>query len=62
MIPSSRPQVLDAVEFLTLEAWQLPFVLRVDSITNYQHTTATEDDLIVADLVEGVTQPYPKYA
>ena len=47
------PQVLDAVEFLTLEAWQLPFVLRVDSITNYQHTTATEDDLIVADLVEG---------
>ena len=47
------PQVLDAVEFLTIEAWQLPFVLRVDSITNYQHTTATEDDLIVADLVEG---------
>ena len=47
------PQVLDAVEFLTLEAWQLPFVLRVDSITNYQHTTATEDDLIVGDLVEG---------
>ena len=47
------PQVLDAVEFLTLEAWQLPFVLRVDSITNYQHTRATEDDLIVADLVEG---------
>ncbi len=38
---------------MTLEAWQLPFVLRVDSITNYQHTTATDDDLIVADLVEG---------
>ena len=47
------PEILDAVEFLTLEAWQLPFVLRVDSITNYQHTTATDDDLIVADLVEG---------
>ena len=47
------PEILDAVELLTLEAWQLPFVLRVDSITNYQHTTATDDDLIVADLVEG---------
>ncbi|MBT4100203.1 MAG: MMPL family transporter [Gemmatimonadetes bacterium] len=47
------PAVLDAVEYLTLDAWQLPFVLRVDSITNYQHTVATDDDLIVADLVEG---------
>ena len=47
------PEVLDAIELLTLDAWQLPFVLRVDSITNYQHTTATEDDLVVADLVEG---------
>ena len=47
------PEILDAIERLTLDAWQLPFALRVDSITNYQHTTATEDDLIVADLVEG---------
>jgi uncharacterized protein len=47
------PQILDALEKLTAEAWQLPFVLRVDSITNYQHTEATEDDLVVADLVEG---------
>ena len=31
----------------------MPFVLRVDSITNHQHTTATDDDLIVADLIEG---------
>ncbi len=47
------PAILDAVELLTEEAWQLPYVLRVDSITNHQHTTATDDDLIVADLVEG---------
>ena len=47
------PEILDAIERLTLDAWQLPYALRVDSITNYQHTTATEDDLIVADLVEG---------
>ncbi|NKB70603.1 MAG: MMPL family transporter [Candidatus Latescibacteria bacterium] len=47
------PVVLDAIETLTHEAWQLPYMLRVDSISNYQHTEATEDDLIVADLVEG---------
>ena len=47
------PQILDAIEKLTAESWLLPFALRVDSITNYQHTEATEDDLVVADLVEG---------
>ena len=47
------PRILDAVEKLTLDAWQLPFAFRVDSITNFQHTEATEDDLVVADLVEG---------
>jgi len=50
-----EPQVLAAIEETTLDAWQLPFVLRVDSITNYQHTEATEDDLVVADLIEGAT-------
>jgi len=47
------PQILDAIESLTLNAWQLPFVLRVDSMANFQHTVATDDDLVVADLVEG---------
>ena len=42
---------LAAVEFLTEESWQLPFVLRVDSISNFQHTYAVDDDLIVEDLV-----------
>jgi len=46
------PEVLEAVETITQKAWLLPFALRVDSVTNFQHTTATEDDLIVADLVE----------
>ena len=31
--------------------WQIPFSTRVDSITNHQHTSAEEDDLIVDDLV-----------
>ncbi len=48
---------LDAVEHLTREAWKLPYAMRVDSVTNFQHTRADEDDLIVADLVtEALTQ------
>lgn len=44
--------VLAAVKELTERSWQLPYSTRVDSITNYQHTMAEEDDLVVADLVE----------
>ena len=43
---------LEAVRWLTGESWQIPYSLRVDSLTNYQHTRAEGDDLIVADLVE----------
>ncbi len=50
------PDVLEAVEIITEKAWLLPFALRVDSITNFQHTTSTADDLIVADLVEHARQ------
>ncbi|HID46195.1 MAG TPA: RND transporter, partial [Chromatiaceae bacterium] len=46
------PNILATVEWLTRESWQIPYSLRVDSITNYQHTEAEEDDLRVADLVE----------
>jgi len=41
-----------AVEALTEASWQLPFAIRVDGITNFQHSRAQEDDLIVTDLVE----------
>jgi len=44
-------EVLSVVEELTEKAWQIPYSNRVDSITNYQHTEAEEDDLIVRDLV-----------
>ncbi|MDN4503087.1 MMPL family transporter [Alteromonadaceae bacterium BrNp21-10] len=36
---------------LTDEAWQVPYSSRIDSITNYQHTQAEDDDLLVEDLV-----------
>jgi predicted RND superfamily exporter protein len=42
---------LTAVEELTEAAWQIPYAIRVDSVSNFQHTYAIEDDLIVEDLV-----------
>tara|TARA_R110001592_G_scaffold52649_3_gene161231 strand:- start:10356 stop:12689 length:2334 start_codon:yes stop_codon:yes gene_type:complete len=42
---------LAIIEQLTDMAWQLPYSIRVDSITNYQHTIAEDDDLIVDNLV-----------
>ncbi|MBW9263518.1 MAG: MMPL family transporter [Candidatus Thiodiazotropha sp. (ex. Lucinisca nassula)] len=44
-------RTLTAVTELTKEAWQIPYSIRVDSITNFQHTYAEGDDLIVEDLV-----------
>lgn len=43
---------LAAVAALTRQAWQIPFSLRVDSITNFQYTHADGDDLVVEDLVQ----------
>ena len=40
-----------AVEEITAQAWQIPYATRVDSITNFQHTWAKGDELIVEDLI-----------
>lgn len=42
---------LAALKALTKESWQVPYSSRVDSITNFQHTFAEYDDMIVEDLV-----------
>ncbi|MCH9670501.1 MAG: MMPL family transporter [Gammaproteobacteria bacterium] len=42
---------VEAVKWLTEQAWQLPYSTRVDSISNFQHTKAQGDDLLVSDLV-----------
>lgn len=47
-----QPRVLDAIKFVTEQSWLFPRAIRVDSITNYQHVSADEDDLTVADLVD----------
>ncbi|MBU1436005.1 MAG: MMPL family transporter [Gammaproteobacteria bacterium] len=50
------PEVLAVVKELTDAAWQTPHSLRVDSITNFQHTAAVDDDLLVEDLLLDVAQ------
>ena len=37
---------------LTEAAWRAPYSSRVNSLTNYTHSEAFEDDLVVAPLVE----------
>ncbi|HEY5649245.1 MAG TPA: MMPL family transporter [Nitrospiria bacterium] len=43
---------LEDLRLFTRDAWQIPHSIRVDSLTNFQHTRADGDDLFVADLVE----------
>lgn len=45
-------EVLGAFEELTEAAWQTPYSSRVDSLTNYLHSEAFGDELVVAPLVE----------
>ena len=45
-------EALAAIEELTEAAWLAPHTTRVDSLTNYSHSEAFEDDLIVGPLVE----------
>lgn len=42
---------LTGIHELTKDSWQVPYSTRVDSITNFQHSKALDDDLIVEDLV-----------
>ncbi len=43
---------LTAAAWLTKAAWNTPFSRRVDSLANFQYTTADGDDLYVRDLVD----------
>jgi len=54
-------QTLAAVEDLTARAWQIPYAIRVDSVSNFQHTYGIDDDLIVEDLVTDARQQSRDY-
>lgn len=43
---------LASLEWLTEQAWQIPASTRVNSLTNFQHTSAFGDDLAVEELVQ----------
>ncbi len=45
-------EALGAIEELTEAAWHVPWASRVDSLTNYYHSEAIEDDLNVERLVD----------
>ena len=52
-------ETLSIVEYLTDEAWRIPFAIRVDSVSNFQYSWAEGDDLIVEDLVVGAEAKTP---
>ena len=49
---ATSQEALSAALWLTDAAWKTPYARRVDSLANFQHTTADGDDLYVRDLVD----------
>ena len=49
---ATSQDALSATVWLTEAAWQTPYTRRVDSLANFQYTTADGDDLYVRDLVD----------
>ncbi len=47
-------EALSAVKEITERTWKIPYSSRVDSVTNFQHTRAEDDNLIVEDLVQDI--------
>ncbi len=45
------PETLNMIEEFTADAWKIPYAIRVDAVTNFQHTQAFDDDLMVDDLI-----------
>lgn len=45
-----KQEFLNLIHQTTERLWQMPYVIRVDSITNFQHSYARGDTLIVDDL------------
>ena len=45
-------ETLKAIVDITERAWQTPYSIRVDSLSNFQHTYADGDDLTVENLIE----------
>ncbi|WP_299880708.1 RND family transporter [uncultured Cocleimonas sp.] len=51
-----KTDTLAAIEDVTERAWQTPYSIRVDSLSNYQHSESVEDDMSVANLYEEASE------
>ena len=49
---ATSEDALSAAVWLTKAAWNTPYSRRVDSLANFQYTTADSDELFVRDLVD----------
>src|SRR5689334_19871430 len=49
-------KTLAAIEWLTAEGWKVPASIRVDSVTNFQYSRASGDELATSDLEIGRAQ------
>lgn len=45
------PEALRVIHYITEQSWKAPYAIRVDSLTNYQYSRASDDELIIEDLV-----------
>lgn len=57
---ATSESTLSAIVWLTNEAWKTPYSRRVDSLANFQYTTAVGDDLYVRNLIESEEIALPK--
>ncbi|MEL6782097.1 MAG: efflux RND transporter permease subunit, partial [Pseudomonadota bacterium] len=53
-------ETLRAVHMLTERSWSLPYVSRVDSLSNFQNTVGEKNDLIVEDLLWSTDELSPE--
>lgn len=55
------PQGMRCLSAATEAGWELPYVTRVDSVANFQHSEAFGDDINIRDLIEVDAQLSPDY-
>lgn len=49
-------EILAEVSTLTAQAWQLPYSSRVESITNFPHSVAADDEINIGNLIDFESQ------
>lgn len=58
------PKALKSIDRITQALWQMKYVARVDSITNYQYVYANPeepDDIVVEDFIQDIEAATPEY-